>query len=94
MFSLIQEDELITLVLSCFVFFFIFIKRSSLKNIPFSRTLILSYTILFLGWIATILEGFFLSKSMNELEHFCYTANVGLLTFWCYQFFYLNGNKK
>jgi hypothetical protein len=94
MFSIVQEDELITLIVACFVLLFIFLKRSELKNIPHFRILAVSYGILFMGWTVTILEGFFLEKAMNVLEHFCYMANIAVLTFWCYKFFYPKRKKE
>jgi len=87
MFSIIQEDELITLIIGSFVLLFIIMKRSNLKIIPFSGVLIFAYYLVFCGWILTILESFFFEKTLNILEHFCYMASIGTLTFWCYQFF-------
>ncbi|HQP10966.1 MAG TPA: hypothetical protein PKV41_06250 [Candidatus Omnitrophota bacterium] len=94
MFSVIQEDELITLIVACFVFLFILLKREDLKGIPYGGILILSYILLFLGWTVTVLEGFFLEKAMNALEHFFYMANIGVLMFWCYKFFYSHRQKE
>ena len=94
MFSIIQEDELITLIIASFSLLFIIVKWSQLKIIPSSGTLIFAYGVLFAGWIFTILESFFLGSIMNILEHFCYMFSTVILAFWCRRYFYRNRKKS
>ena len=94
MFSVIQENELITLIVACFVLIFIIVKRAELKSIPFSGILLLAYGVVFAGWTITVLESFFFPTAMNILEHICYAMSSAILALWCYKFFCSPGARK
>ena len=93
MFSAIQEDELITFIIGCFVLLYIIVKRESLRSIPSSGTLVFAYCILLAGWLFTLLETFFLFGLMNSLEHFCYMFSVIVQASWCHGYFYPRGRR-
>lgn len=84
---MLQENELITLLLSIGVLVFVQIKRERLKDGPSLNHLIISFSLLSAGWGFTLLEGFFLRPHMNVLEHACYAGSSVFLAAWCWKTF-------
>lgn len=84
---MLQENEIIMMLLGMGVFIFVLADHARLKSIPFSRILIASFLVLFMGWILTILEGFFLGPVLNLFEHLCYLGSSALLLMWCWKTF-------
>ena len=56
-----------------------------LDRIPFRRILIFSFRVLLVAWLFTVLEGFFLAKAFNVIEHACYACSSGALALWVYK---------
>jgi len=80
---MIQQNEAILLILGVGVMLFIFENRKELESLTHSKILIAGFTILFVGWVFTVLEGFFLNDLLNFLEHVCYAASSVLIAVWC-----------
>lgn len=79
---MIQENELITLLISIGAVIFISINYSKLKPLPALEILLLGLSILLIGWVLTIIEGFFLNEFFNLLEHICYMISSVLIAVW------------
>ena len=82
---MIQQNEIITLIISIAVWVFIFINRIKLNNLPSIKLLLTSFLLLSSGWILTILEGFFWGKILNLIEHVCYAISALIIVFWCWK---------
>lgn len=82
---MIQQNEVVTLIITISVWIFIFITRKKLKTFPSLKLLLTSFFILSLGWSLTILEGFFWKELLNLIEHICYTISALIITFWCWK---------
>ena len=88
---MIYENEIVMLLLGFGVLVFILANRAKLKWVQSSNILILGYCILFVAWILTVLEGFFLGDLLNILEHICYAASSILVAIWSWRVF---GKRK
>jgi hypothetical protein len=84
---MVQENELITLLLGIGVLVFAVSNRLRLQRLPEWKFLVGALGLLFLGWILTILEGFFWESALNLLEHISYAASSVLLALWCWKVF-------
>jgi len=84
---MIQENEVVTALLGIGVLIFIIANRLQLKRLPASGILIAGFYVLLTGWILTVLEGFFLGKLLNFLEHICYAGSAALVAAWCWKVF-------
>ncbi|MBW1812399.1 MAG: hypothetical protein JRJ39_01645 [Deltaproteobacteria bacterium] len=84
---MIQENELILLILGIGVLAFFTMGRVRIKELPRWRMFLLAFTVLVVGWIFTILEGFFWPEVFNLIEHSCYAVNSILLAVWCWWIF-------
>jgi len=84
---MLNENEIVMMFLGMGVFIFVLADHARLKLIPFSRILIASFSVLFMGWILTILEGFFRGSTLNLFEHLCYLGSSVLLLIWCWKTF-------
>ncbi|MBW2365308.1 MAG: hypothetical protein JRF25_09650 [Deltaproteobacteria bacterium] len=84
---MIQENELILLILGMGVFAFFVLGRVRIKELPGWRTFLLAFAVLMVGWVFTVLEGFFWPEVLNLLEHICYAVNSILLAVWCWRVF-------
>ncbi len=73
------------------VLIFVLADFERLKLLPNAKILIASFGTLFLGWVLTILEGFFLGDASNLIEHICYFSSGALLLVWCWKSF---GKKR
>lgn len=79
---MIQENELITLLIGIGLFIFIIFNYSKLKTLPAIKIILAGLSILLIGWILTILEGFFLEDLLNLLEHLFYTLSAIIIAVW------------
>ncbi|MGD8388266.1 MAG: hypothetical protein PVG49_14075 [Desulfobacteraceae bacterium] len=79
---MIHENELIMLASGLGALAFVLANYSKLKQVPFSKIFLRGFYILLLGWVLTVLEGFFLSRVFNFLEHLCYAASAVVVAFW------------
>lgn len=84
---MIQENEVVMALLGIGVLIFIMVNRLQLKRLPASGILVGAFYVLLTGWIATIVEGFFLGKLLNYLEHMCYAGSAILVVAWCWRVF-------
>jgi len=91
---MIQDNELITLLLAIGVLIFVLVNRSALNKLPDLVLLRAAFGVLFVGYVLTILEGFFWGKTLNLLEHYSYTVSAVLLAAWCYRVFIRPGWKE
>ena len=58
--------------------------RSRLARVHRWWLLIAGFSIILLGWIATVLEHFFWPVFGNYLEHICYAVGALAITVWCW----------
>lgn len=82
---MIQESELIMVLLGSGVLFFLLANTPQLRRIPEYRLLIVSYAILFFGWVLTVAEGIFLGRLLNFMEHLCYAISSAMLALWIWK---------
>lgn len=87
---MIQEVEIIRLLISLGVMVFLVIRKEQLKVIPYYKILVACYSLLVVGWVFTILEGFFAPDTLNVIEHICYTIASVLLAIWCILVYKIN----
>ena len=81
---MIQENELITLLITLGVFFFFLHNYFSkpMRGFPFKRIFLASLTFFVLGQILTIVEGFLFPDLLNTIEHFSYLLFTIFLIIW------------
>jgi len=79
---MIQENELITIFIGIGLLIFIIFNYSKLKTLPAIKIILTGLSVLAIGWILTILEGFFLEELLNSLEHLCYFLSSIIMTVW------------
>lgn len=79
---MIQENELLTLILSLGATGFVLLFLNKLRAIPGWKTLLVALGALLFGNIATILEGFFWPHALNVLEHGSHSIVSVALLFW------------
>ena len=89
---MVQENEFVMLVLGIGVFIFALRFRGQIKRIPQGNLFIAGFNIILIGWMLTVLEGFFWKSTLNFLEHFCYSISAILLAIWCWKISY-HGKK-
>jgi hypothetical protein len=77
-----QENELVTILIGIGLFIFIIFNFSKLKTLPAIKILLAGLSVLLIGWILTILEGFFLEDLLNLLEHTCYALSSIIMAVW------------
>ncbi len=78
----LQYNEVICLLILLWAVVFFVAKRDQLRSIPNMWVLFASLSILFLGYIFTILEGYYLADLFNQIEHFLHMASALLLIIW------------
>ena len=79
---MIQENEVVTLLLSVGVAIFIAQNRSRLTSLPYHRLVIGSFVTLLAAHALTIVEGFWYEEILNFAEHICYSLSVVQLAVW------------
>jgi len=84
---MIQGNEAVMLCLGTGGLIFLWRNRQQLNRLPSAKTLLLAYCILFLGWVMTVLEGFFWSSFLNYIEHICYAVSTIFVVFWSFAIF-------
>ena len=84
---MIQGNEIVMLCLGIGGLIFLWRNRQQFDRLPYAKILILSYCILFLGWLLTVLEGFFWSNFLNYMEHTCYAVSAIIVALWFFVIF-------
>ncbi len=84
---MIEKSELILLLLSMGVLLFIIGNTTRFKKIPASNILIAGFLLFFVGWVFTVLEGFFWGTALNLMEHICYIGGSILVAVWSWKMF-------
>jgi len=83
----IFENEIVMLSLGVGVLIFILGNRSRLKHLAEPKILIAAFCVLLAAWIVTVLEGLFLEKILNYIEHACYAVSAIFVAVWCWKVF-------
>lgn len=78
----IQENEIISCILTVGVSLFVLVNHRAVSQIPRSNILLLGLVFLLLSNFFTVLEGVMLEKLFNFLEHLGYTASLVCLALW------------
>ena len=81
----IFENEVLMLALGIGVFVFGIASRRRLARVPRWPLLAVSYAVMLVAWVATVLEGFWLAKPLNIVEHLGYALGAVLLAAWCWK---------
>ena len=78
-----EEAEVITLLLGGAALLVTYFRRAELRELEGARLLVVSFGLLFSGWVLTVLEGWFWKSALDLLEHACYAASAVLVAAWC-----------
>lgn len=81
----IQENEIISCILTVGVSLFVLVNRRAVSQIPGSRLLLLGLVFLLLSNFFTMLEGVMLERTFNLLEHLGNAASLVCLARWMRQ---------
>ena len=84
---MIQDNEVVMLLMAIGVLIFILVNRRLVMRIQAARVLVAAFCVLLIGYVFTVLEGFFLSALFNFLEHLCYAGSSVLIAIWCMRVF-------
>ena len=84
---MIQENEIIMCVLGLGILTYTLVNKSLFKRIPSSKILLVAFCTVAVGWVLTVLEGFFWYSILNFIEHMCYAASSILTVIWCWKVF-------
>jgi len=83
---MLKENEVVMLILGIAVFFLILMNLEHIRKIKSWKLLISGFYLLLLGWLFTILEGYFLEVFLNFCEHISYAVSAMFITLWCLKF--------
>ncbi|HRU14462.1 MAG TPA: hypothetical protein P5017_01925 [Anaerohalosphaeraceae bacterium] len=81
----IQENEVITLLITVGVGFFLLANRKTIRTLPFHRILMISYSFYLASLFFTVLEGFIWETVLNYLEHISMVAFSCAFFWWCWR---------
>lgn len=79
-------NEIIMLVFNLVVLIFVLIYYREFKQIKGFKVLFLSFLLFCIASFCTNMEGFFLERILNVLEHILYAASIIVLLLWLYGF--------
>ncbi len=82
-----QENEVVMLLMAIGVLIFILFNRRQIMRIEAAGLLVAAFCILVIGYVFTVLEGFFMEALLNFLEHACYAGSSVLIALWCMKVF-------
>ncbi len=80
-------SEIIVLIIGIITLLFIKNNYQNIKKLPSFRYFLISFYLVLTGWFLSILEGFFLHRTLNMLEHTFYALSSISLAIWCYRVF-------
>jgi len=78
----IQENEIISCILTVGVSLFVLVNHRAISQIPRSNLLLQCLVFLLLSNFFTVLEGVMLTEMFNFLEHLSYAASLVCLALW------------
>lgn len=78
-----EESELITLLITMGVGFFLLVMRKIIPTLPSYRFLVLSFGFYLIAKVCTVLEGFFWEGLLNTLEHLSTILFCAVFFGWC-----------
>lgn len=84
---MIRENEILSLLLFVGILGFLVWNGRKLRQLPASSTLIAAFSVLLMGRILTVLEGFFWKDLLNVVEHVCYAGSALLVAVWFWRVF-------
>jgi hypothetical protein len=76
-----------TLILGLGVLGFFIVGRVRIRELPRWRLFLLAFTALCVGWMFTVIEGFFWPVVLNLVEHICYAVSSIIFALWCWRIF-------
>jgi hypothetical protein len=79
---MIQGNEMVMLCLGIGGLIFLWRNRHRVNQLPSGKILIIGFCILLMGWLMTVLEGFFWPTSLNYIEHICYAVSAIYVMLW------------
>jgi hypothetical protein len=82
---MLRENEVVMLVLGMGVLFLILLNLHHIRSFKSWKILLFSYSVLLCGWLFTVLEGFFLDKILNLLEHISYLLSALFMMLWTWK---------
>ena len=89
---LIQQNEIVMLLLGVGVLIFAIRNRFVLRRLPAHGIIMVAFYLLFITWMATVIEGLIWNTFFNLLEHAGLAASSVLTAIWCWKIF--TGKKK
>ncbi|MEJ5259447.1 MAG: hypothetical protein WHS88_04570 [Anaerohalosphaeraceae bacterium] len=78
-----EESELITLLITLGVSFFLWATRKIIITLPFYRLLLVNFGFYLFSKVCTVLEGFFWESVLNSLEHISAILSCAVFFWWC-----------
>ncbi|HOQ04059.1 MAG TPA: hypothetical protein PKY88_02445 [Anaerohalosphaeraceae bacterium] len=78
-----EESELIALLITLGVSFFLWATRKIIMNLPSYQFLLISFGFYLASKICTVLEGFFWESALNSLEHISAILSCAVFFWWC-----------
>ena len=90
---MVQDSEVITLIITVGVGFFLWINRQPLQHLYDWKLLFLSYLFYLGGAIFTVAEGFVWEVGLNLLEHISYLLFSISFLLWCWRIGFRRENK-
>lgn len=82
---MVNIDELIALLAGTALLLFALAARARLRRVPRAGLLVASFLTLYLGWAATVAEGFVWPFALDLVEHLAGAAGALSLAAWCWQ---------
>ncbi len=83
--TLIQESEAVTLIISVGGAVFLFVNRQQLRQLPFPAALALGYLCCVAAALATVAEGFIWTPLINAVEHVLYLLSSVCVFAWMWR---------
>lgn len=83
--TLIQESEVVTLVISVGGGAFLFVNRAQVRRLPFPTALVLGYLCCAGAAFSTVAEGFFWEPVLNGIEHVFYLLSSVCVFVWLWR---------
>ena len=89
---MLYDNEVVMLILGSGVLYFVLYNYKQIKRIYEWKWLFSAFCFIMAGWFFTVIEGFFLARAFNILEHSSYMISAIILAVWCIKVSY--GRKE